>query len=71
MPQYSATSPIKQVRFASPAMIVRAWMHSHSHRVTLLNGRDEHVGVWMEPGTPWGTQSGDATYAADFGYTHG
>lgn len=55
----------------SPARIVQAWMHSHPHRVTLLNGDFEHVGVGMAHGTPWKPHSGGATYTTDFGFTHG
>jgi uncharacterized protein YkwD len=54
-----------------PAKIVRGWMRSHPHRVTLLKGGFEHLGVGMTHGTPWKPKSGGATYTADFGYLGG
>jgi uncharacterized protein YkwD len=55
----------------SPAQIVQSWMHSHPHRVTLLKGEFEHIGVGMSHGTPWQPHSGGATYTTDFGFVNG
>ena len=55
----------------SPARIVQAWMRSHPHRVTLLKGDFEHIGVGMAHGTPWKPKSGGATYTTDFGFVNG
>ena len=56
---------------AKPARIVSQWMRSHPHRVTLLKGGFEHLGVGMTHGTPWRPKGGGATYTADFGYIGG
>jgi uncharacterized protein YkwD len=53
-------------RRATPAAIVRAWMHSAGHRANLLSARFHVIGIGIVRGTPAGRRSG-ATYTTDFG----
>jgi len=51
---------------ATPAAIVRAWMHSPPHRAVLLGRGYRRVGIGVAPGSPYGrSPRGSATYAAD------
>jgi uncharacterized protein YkwD len=50
---------------ASPAAIVRSWLHSPPHRAILLNGRFHDVGIGIAVGAPQG--SAGATFTGDFG----
>jgi uncharacterized protein YkwD len=50
---------------ASPASIVRSWLHSPGHRVILLDGRYHDLGIGIALGAPGG--SGGATFTGDFG----
>jgi uncharacterized protein YkwD len=50
---------------AEPASLVRAWMHSPSHRANILSRRFRDVGIGIVPGAPVG--GGGATYTTDFG----
>jgi uncharacterized protein YkwD len=53
-------------RLATPAAIVRAWMHSPGHRAILLDGRFRDVGIGVAVGAP-GIAGPAATVTADFG----
>jgi uncharacterized protein YkwD len=55
----------------SPAKVVQSWMDSRAHRMNILKGAFEHLGVGMGHGTPWKPKGGGATYTTDFGYTAG
>jgi uncharacterized protein YkwD len=52
---------------ATPATIVRAWMHSPPHREVLLHPSFQDVGVGVVLGVPRPSGRGGATYTADFG----
>lgn len=53
----------------SPRTVVNAWMKSAGHRVNILNGRYEHIGIGIVWGTPGsGSDRGAATYTTTFGY---
>lgn len=52
---------------SSPRAIVRAWMNSPPHRLTLLTPGFRSVGVGIVPGSPKLRGQG-ATYTTDFGY---
>jgi uncharacterized protein YkwD len=51
--------------FATPASIVRDWLHSPGHRAILLDGRFRDLGIGIAIGAP--TASGGATFTGDFG----
>ena len=51
--------------FATPAVMVDAWMHSSSHRTNILTAKFRQAGLGIVPGTPQG--GGGATYTAAFG----
>jgi uncharacterized protein YkwD len=51
---------------ATPAAIVRGWMHSPPHRQTILDARLRDVGVGVVRGSPAGLGRA-ATVTADFG----
>lgn len=54
---------------ASPASIVKGWMHSPGHKANILNGKFRHIGVGIVNGAPVATgASVSATYTTDFGY---
>lgn len=56
---------------ATPAAMVRAWMHSAEHRAILLTGAYRSVGVGVAGGVPvHGVRGSGATYVADFGVRH-
>jgi uncharacterized protein YkwD len=48
-----------------PIAMVRAWMHSPSHRANILNRHFRDIGIGIAPGAPVG--GGGATYTTDFG----
>jgi len=52
---------------SAPRAIVRAWMNSPPHRLTLLTPGFRAVGVGVIPGSPRFKGRG-ATYTTDFGY---
>ena len=52
---------------ATPAAIVRGWMHSPPHRHVLLEQSFRDVGIGMVLGVPEPPGRGGATYTADFG----
>jgi uncharacterized protein YkwD len=53
---------------AEPASLVRAWMHSPSHRANILSGHFRDIGIGIVPGAPVGGSGGSgATYTTDFG----
>jgi uncharacterized protein YkwD len=54
---------------ATPATIVRAWMHSPPHREELLQPSFREVGIGVVLGVPRPPGRGGATYTADFGAT--
>jgi uncharacterized protein YkwD len=56
-------------RLATPAAIVRSWMHSPPHRATLLDAGLREVGVGVASGSPAGLGRA-ATVTADFGARH-
>ncbi len=55
----------------SPDSMMNVWMHSDSHRKTMLSRRYVEVGVGAVTGTfehpEYGTQHGATTYVVDFG----
>jgi uncharacterized protein YkwD len=53
-------------RLASPASIVRGWLHSPEHRAILLDGRFRDLGIGVAIGAPSGGRGG-ATFTGDFG----
>lgn len=56
---------------ATPAAMVRTWMHSAEHRAILLTGAYRNVGVGVAGGVPvHGVRGSGATYVADFGVRH-
>ena len=53
----------------SPRSIVDAWMNSPGHRVNILNGSYQHIGVGVSRGSPFAARDRDSgTYTAVFGY---
>lgn len=54
-------------RNGTPRKIVKAWMHSHSHRVNIL-GNFEDVGVGVRWGSPNKRGAHAGTYTLDFGF---
>jgi uncharacterized protein YkwD len=54
---------------ATPATIVRGWMHSPPHREELLQPSFREVGIGVVLGVPRPPGRGGATYTADFGAT--
>ena len=52
-------------RFATPASIVRSWMHSPPHRANILSSQARDAGVGVALGAPGGGSG--ATYTLDFG----
>jgi uncharacterized protein YkwD len=56
---------------ATPAGMVRAWLHSPEHRTILLSGAYRDVGIGVAGGVPVpGVRRSGATYVADFGVRH-
>jgi len=56
-------------RSATSRRIVDAWMHSSGHRMNILNGAYEHIGIAVSWGTPAGRGGRDSmTVTTDFGY---
>ena len=53
--------------YATPANIVKAWMHSPGHRANILNGRFHEIGLGVARGAPVSGQSRGGTYVTDFG----
>jgi uncharacterized protein YkwD len=53
--------------YATPASIVRGWMHSPPHRANILNGKFREIGIGVSRGAPVGGQDRAATYGTDFG----
>jgi uncharacterized protein YkwD len=56
---------------ATPAAIVRAWMHSPPHRTEMLSRRLRDVGVGVVWGRRGNRHAGVGNYTADFGYKRG
>jgi uncharacterized protein YkwD len=56
-----------QGRRATPAAIVRAWMHSPPHRAEILAGNLRDVGVGVVWGTKRNRHANVGTFTADFG----
>jgi uncharacterized protein YkwD len=53
---------------ASPAAIVRSWMHSSGHRRNILDGGFRNIGIGVASGAPADVQGQPAaTYTTDFG----
>jgi uncharacterized protein YkwD len=52
---------------ATPAAIVKGWMHSPPHREILLHGAYRDVGIGVALGIPRPVGDRGATYTADFG----
>jgi uncharacterized protein YkwD len=56
---------------ATPAAMVRAWMHSPPHRAIILTGAYRNIGAGVAGGLPVrGVGGSGATYVADFGVRH-
>ena len=53
---------------SSPRSIFEAWMGSSAHRVNIMSGQFEAVGIGITRGTPEGGGKDSATYTMDFGY---
>ena len=51
---------------STPASVVRAWMHSSSHRANILYPTFRDVGIGIKRGTPTTRRRG-VTYTTDFG----
>jgi uncharacterized protein YkwD len=51
---------------ATPAAVMRAWMHSPGHRANILRGSYREVGIGIKLGVPTAGGSG-ATFTVDFG----
>jgi hypothetical protein len=58
-------------RRATPAAIVKQWMHSPPHRSEILSRRLHDVGVGVAWGRPGHRHSRVGTYTADFGFRRG
>ena len=54
---------------ATPASVVRGWIHSPPHRHVLLDSSLRDVGIGIVLGVPRPPGRGGATYTADFGAT--
>jgi uncharacterized protein YkwD len=52
---------------ATPASIVRTWMHSPGHRADILRPAFTEIGIGIALGTPPEPGSDAATYTTDFG----
>jgi uncharacterized protein YkwD len=52
--------------YATPASIVRGWLHSPEHRAILLDGRFRDLGIGVAIGAP-SEGRGGATFTGDFG----
>ena len=52
-------------RYATPAKIVKGWMHSPPHRANILSAQARDAGVGVALGAPSGGRG--ATYTLDFG----
>ncbi len=52
---------------ASPAAIVKMWMHSPEHRANILDPAYREIGIGIARGVPTGHATG-ATYTTDFGF---
>ncbi len=52
---------------ATPARIVRDWMHSPGHRRNILDRRLRDIGIGIAPGAPLAVRGHAATYTTDFG----
>jgi uncharacterized protein YkwD len=52
--------------YATPASIVRSWLHSPGHRAILLDGDYHDLGVGIAVGAP-SAGAGGATFTGDFG----
>jgi uncharacterized protein YkwD len=53
--------------YATPASIVRMWMHSPPHKANILSRRFREIGIGIARGTPSSRYEDGATYATDFG----
>ncbi len=54
---------------ATPAQIVRSWMHSAGHKRNILDRRFHNVGIGVAAGAPADVQGQPAaTYTTDFGF---
>jgi len=56
-----------QASLASPASMMRAWMHSPGHRANILRGAFRDIGIGVAYGTPVRGGAAGATYTTDFG----
>lgn len=56
-----------QASLASPASMVRMWMHSPGHRANILQGAFRDIGIGVVYGTPVRGGGQGATYTTDFG----
>ncbi len=56
-----------QSSLASPASMVRMWMHSPGHRANILRGAFRDIGIGIVYGTPVKGGAQGATYTTDFG----
>ena len=54
-------------RASAPAGMVRSWMRSTPHRLTMLSGRFTDVGLGVVRGIPGRPNARGATYTVDFG----
>jgi uncharacterized protein YkwD len=54
-----------------PANVVRAWMHSPSHRAAILSRTFRDMGIGFVRGTPANNRRFGATYTIDFGLRRG
>ena len=57
---------------ATPAAIVRGWMHSPGHRANILRAQFREIGIGIAHGAPLALLPGEhgATYTTDFGTRH-
>lgn len=53
---------------SSPRSIFEAWMGSSAHRINIMSGQFEAVGIGIDRGSPEGGGNDSATYTMDFGY---
>jgi uncharacterized protein YkwD len=56
-----------QSSLASPATMVRMWMHSSGHRANILKGSYRDIGIGIIDGTPVRGGGQGTTYTTDFG----
>jgi uncharacterized protein YkwD len=54
-------------QLATPASIVRSWMHSPPHRANILNRHFHEIGIGVANGAPTAGVENAATYATSFG----